>query len=111
LTASFRGDRIARRVEDGPAALAGAVTGVRDGGDRLEAGAGERRCGGGPRRASPTLRQRAWAAAHQRRDSPATRAVYGGNPFAGLTLPLSEPCAHARLRPGPDGPARRRRAI
>jgi hypothetical protein len=33
------------------------------------AGAGERRCGGGPRRASPTLRQRAWAAAHRRRDS------------------------------------------
>jgi hypothetical protein len=37
--------------------------GARDGGDRLAAGAGERRRGGGPRRASPTLRQRAWAAA------------------------------------------------
>jgi hypothetical protein len=49
------GDRIARREEDGPAALAGAVTGVRDGGIRLAAGVGERRCGGGPRRASPTL--------------------------------------------------------
>jgi hypothetical protein len=66
---SRRQDRLAR--EDGPAALAGAVTRVRDGGDRLAAGAGERRCGGGPRRASPTLRQRAWAAAYQRRDSPA----------------------------------------
>jgi len=29
---SFRGDRIARRWEDGPAARAGAVTWVRDGG-------------------------------------------------------------------------------
>jgi hypothetical protein len=47
---SRRQDRPAR--EDGPAALAGAVTGVRDGGDRLAAGAGQRRCGGGPRRAS-----------------------------------------------------------
>ena len=37
--------------------------GVRDGGDRLAAGAGKRRCGGGPRRASQTLRQRAWTAA------------------------------------------------
>jgi hypothetical protein len=62
----------ARREEDGPAALASAVTEVRDGGDRPAAGAGERRCGGGPRRASPTQRQRAWAAAHQRRDSPAS---------------------------------------
>jgi hypothetical protein len=52
LTGSFRGDRIARRGEDGPAALAGAVIGVRDGGTRLAAGTGERRCGGGPRRAS-----------------------------------------------------------
>ena len=47
---SRRQDRPAR--EDGPATLAGAVTGVRDGGERLAADAGERRGGGGPRRAS-----------------------------------------------------------
>jgi hypothetical protein len=52
----------ARREEDGPATLAGAANWVRDGGDRLVADAGERRCGGGPRRASPTQKQRAWAA-------------------------------------------------
>jgi hypothetical protein len=43
LTGSFRGDRIARRGEDGPAAVAGAVSGVRDGGDHRVTGAGERR--------------------------------------------------------------------
>jgi hypothetical protein len=58
LTAGFRGDRIARRARTArPLWQCGQR--VRDGGDRLAAGAGERRCGGGPRRASPTLRQRA----------------------------------------------------
>jgi hypothetical protein len=49
----------------------GAVAGARDGGDRLAAAAGERRCGGGSRRASPNAKAAGWAAAHQRRDSPA----------------------------------------
>jgi Insertion element 4 transposase N-terminal len=43
----------ARREENGPAALAGAVTRVRYGENQLAAGAGERRGGGGPRRALP----------------------------------------------------------
>ena len=59
LTVIFARRQDARREEDGPAALAGVVTRVRDGGDRLAAGAGERRGGSRPRRASPTLRQRA----------------------------------------------------
>jgi hypothetical protein len=56
LTGSFPGDRIARRGEDGPAALAGAVN------RRVTAGTAWRRvrangaAAGGPRRASPTLR-------------------------------------------------------
>jgi hypothetical protein len=61
-------------------ALVGSVIRVRDGGACLAAGAGERRCGGGPRRASSTLRQRAWAAAHRGRDSPPTPTANGANP-------------------------------
>jgi hypothetical protein len=55
LTAGFRGDRIARRGQTARPFWADAATGVRNGGDRRPAGAGKRRCGGGPRRASSTL--------------------------------------------------------
>jgi hypothetical protein len=65
----------ARREEDGPAALADAVTGMRDGGDRLAAGAGERRGGSRPRRASPDAKAAGYTAAPQRRDSPPTPAA------------------------------------
>jgi hypothetical protein len=44
LTVIFARRQDARREEDGPPALAGVGTGVRDGGDRLAADAGERRC-------------------------------------------------------------------
>jgi hypothetical protein len=47
LTAGFRGDRIARRREDALAAVAGAISGVRDGADRRAAGAGGKKA---PRR-------------------------------------------------------------
>ena len=76
---SFRGDRIAQRGDDGSAPGAGAVSWVRDGGDRLVAGAGVRRCGGGPRRASPNAKAAGRAAAQQRRDS-ISPAAYGENP-------------------------------
>jgi hypothetical protein len=49
----------ARRGRTARPRLQVAVTEVRDGGDRLAAGAGEQRGGSRPRRASPTLRQRA----------------------------------------------------
>jgi hypothetical protein len=57
LTGGFRGGRIARLGEDGPAARGGAVSRVRHGGDQLTAGAGVRRCGG---------------------ETPASRALRGG---------------------------------
>jgi hypothetical protein len=69
LTVSFRGDRIVRRGRTARRLWQAQSTVMREGGPP-GGGCGGRRCGGGPRRASPTLRQRAWAAAHQRRDSP-----------------------------------------
>ena len=88
LTGSFRGDRIARHGKTARSLRQARPTGVCDGGDRLAASAGERRCGGGPRRASPTLRQRAWAAAQQRRDSPADLSPPTAGILACPTLPL-----------------------
>jgi hypothetical protein len=68
LTVIFARRQDARREEDGPATLAGEVTEVRDGGDRLAAGAGK-----GAAAAARAVRLHATsagrAAAHQRRDS------------------------------------------
>jgi hypothetical protein len=110
LTVSFRGDRIARREEDGPAALAIEVTSVRDGGDRLAAGAGERRGGSSPRRCAAALEAAGQAAAPQRRDSRHPAA----NDAALSTVHVIPRVIYApllRVRPGPDGLARRRRAL
>jgi hypothetical protein len=90
---SFRGDRIARRGEDGrplwQARSLGCVTAGPPGGG----------CGGTalrrrPAPCVPTLRQRAWAAAHQRRDSLLTPAPPTAGTPACPTL-SGEPCAHA----------------
>jgi hypothetical protein len=93
----------ARRGEGGPAALAGAVTRSRDGGDCLVAGAGERRCGGGPRRASPNAKAAGLGRRPQRRDSPLTPATYGGT-LACPPLSSADPCAHAQSLAGAGRP-------
>ena len=67
---------------------------------------GERRCGGGPRRASPTQRQRAWAAAPHRRDSPAAPNRLRREPSPIQRSPWVHPAPMLGARPGPD--ARRR---
>jgi hypothetical protein len=108
LTVIFRGDMMLGARRTARPLLAGAVIQDRDGGDRLVADAGERRGGGGPRRASPTLRQRAGPpppAARVPQPQPPTAAAPHVQRFP------HEPRAHARARLGPDGPARRRRAI
>jgi hypothetical protein len=95
LTGSFRGDS-APGAGGRPDGSASAVNrGVRDGGDRLAAGAGERRCGSGPRRASPNAKAAGLGRRPQRRDSPPPRAACGGT-LACPTLSLAGPCAHAR---------------
>jgi len=60
---------------------------VRDGGDRRVAYAGERRCGGGPRRASPNAKAAGRAAARQLRDSPPAQPSAAGT-LACPALPL-----------------------
>ena len=47
----------------------------------------------------------------QRRDSPAAPAACGGNPSPVQRSPWVDPAPMLGARPGPDGPARRRRAI
>jgi len=110
LTGSFRGDRMPGAARTARRLWQARSTGMRDRGDRLAAGAGERRGGGGPRRASPTLRQRAWAAAHRRRDSPRPQPPSTGT-LVRPNAPLGDPTPMSGARPGPDGPARRRRAL
>src|SRR5215468_5575763 len=56
-------------------------------------------------------RQRAKLSRQLRRDSPATPAVYGAALPDRSTHPLVLPALAARVRPGPDSPARRRRAL
>jgi len=103
LTVIFARRHDARREEDGPAALAGPVTRVRNGEGRRTAGAGERRGGSGPRRCAAALEAAGQAAAPQRRDSPATPAASGAAPSTVHAFPLVITRAYA------ESPARARR--
>jgi len=110
LTASFRGDRIAQRGRTARPLRQARLTGVRDGGDRLVAGAGERRCGGGPRRAS--LRKGSGPGPPPPAARlPASLAAYGGNPRPSNASPKVNPALMLRVRPGPDDLAHRRCAL
>ena len=80
--------------------------GVRHGGDQLTAGAGERHCGGGPRRASPTLRQRAGPPPTSG-ETPASPALRGGT-LDCPARPFGDSALMPGARPGSACAARRR---
>jgi hypothetical protein len=106
LTVIFARRHNARREEDGPAALAGAVIRVRDGGDRQVAGVGERRVGGGPLPVRCCARGSGPGCHPQRRDSPTLRPPARVHPWTVHAFPLVSLAPVLRARPGPGGLAR-----
>jgi hypothetical protein len=94
--------------EDSPAAVAGAVTRVRDGGVRLAAGAGERRGGSRPRRAPPSAEAAGYTAAPAAR-LPRHPGRLQWEPLARPTLPLVVP--RLCTEPGQGRTARRAEGV
>ena len=110
LTASFRGGRIARRGRTARPLWQARSPGVRDGGDRLAAGAGGTALRRRPAPCVPNAKAAGRAAAHQRRDSPPAQPPTAGTPPV-QRLPSVNPAPMPGARPGPTGLARRRRAL
>jgi hypothetical protein len=100
----------ARREEDGRPALAAVVTGSVAAGTRCRAGCGEPRGRQRPAPGAPSAEARAKLPPLSDAPPPQPAMAHGGN----FRRPSLAPAALARLSrdwPGPDGPARRRRAL